>query len=404
MLKDQFRQALGVLAIVASVIVLSDKAQAHSTGESYVFLNVTETSLSGRFEIPFQELTKAVPLDVDGDDTITKDEFDTKAEEVYDHLQPRLVFYEGDQAHPVEVRGHQFFDGAGFDTFVQIQFDAPSLNQPPELLDVDYRFLFDGLDRDHRGLLIIESNTRSGILENESQYSLVFGADQRRQTFNVDGVSQWVIFGRFVGEGIYHIVPIGYDHILFLLSLLLASVMVVSGGRWTPAPSFREPFWFVVKVVTLFTVAHTITLSLAALGIVRLPVVLVEAVIALSIAIAAVNNLYPFIANRTWSIVFFLGLFHGFGFANVLDPLGAQGHSLVAALAGFNIGVEIGQLIVVLAAFPVLYLIRRLRLYKPVVLQAGSVALIAIAGFWFFERTFDVMGPIHEPIKNALGL
>ena len=180
--------------------------------------------------------------------------------------------------------------------------------------------------------------------------------------------------------------------------------MVVRAGRWTPAPSFREPFWFVVKVVSLFTVAHTITLTLAALGIVRLPVVLVEAVIALSIAVAAVNNLYPFIANRTWSIVFILGLFHGFGFANVLDPLGAQGSALIPALAGFNVGVEIGQLIVVFAAFPILFILRRLPLYKPLVLQTGSLALIAVACFWFVERTFDVMGPMHERLQNALGL
>ncbi|MEL6961225.1 MAG: HupE/UreJ family protein [Pseudomonadota bacterium] len=404
MLYRQFKRMLGLLIIVSAAIGLSGEARAHSTGESYVYLNITETSLSGRFEIPFQELDKAISLDVDGNGTISKDEFDSNAQQVYEYLQPRLVFYDGDVAHPVEVTGHQFFDGAGFDIFVQVQFDVPSLNRPPETLEADYRFLFDGVDRNHRGLLLIESNTRAGIVENEAQHSLIFGEERRRQSFNVDGVSGWVIFGRFVGEGIYHIVPIGYDHILFLLSLLLASVMVVRSGKWTPAPSFREPFWFVVKVVTLFTVAHTITLTLAALGIVRLPVMLVEAVIALSIAIAAFNNLYPFIANKTWSIVFILGLFHGFGFANVLDPLGAQGHSLLAALSGFNIGVEIGQLIVVMAAFPLLYLIRRLPVYKPVVLQAGSVAMIAVAGLWFVERTFDVMGPIHEPIKSALGL
>lgn len=392
--------ALGSLAFGG----LISSAHAHSAGESYVFLNVTDDGLSGRFELPFQEITKAVPLDQDGDGTITKAEFDAKAEEAYRLMQETLVFYDGVQAYPVEVTGHDFFDGAGFDVFVQIAFDVPGLGEPPEILDADYRFLFDGLDLEHRARLIIESNTRAGIAENESQHSLVFDKDQGRQSFNVDGVSNWVIFARFVGEGIYHIVPIGYDHILFLLSLLLASVMVIRGGKWTPAPSFREPFWFVVKVVTLFTVAHSLTLSLAALGIVRLPVVLVEAVIALSIAVAAVNNLYPFIANRTWTIVFVLGLFHGFGFANVLDPLGAQGSSLVPALAGFNIGVEIGQMIVVLAAFPVLYLIRQLPVYKPVVLQAGSVALIAVAGFWFVERTFDVLGPVHEPIRNALGL
>lgn len=400
----QMKQVLGLLIIVMMTVGLANEAPAHSAGESYVYLHVTETSLSGRFEIPFQELNKAVPLDVDGDGTISKDEFIANADQIYQHLQPRLVFYDRDRSYPIEVTGHEFFDGAGFDIFAQIQFDVPGLNQLPETLDADYRFLFDGTDRNHRGLLIIESNTRAGIAENEAQYSLIFGEDQRRQSFNVDGVSSWVIFGRFVGEGIYHIVPIGYDHILFLLSLLLASVMVVRSGRWTPAPSFRAPFWFVVKVVSLFTVAHTITLTLAALGFVRLPVVLVEAVIALSIAIAAFNNLYPFIANRTWSIVFVLGLFHGFGFANVLDPLGAQGHSLVAALAGFNIGVEIGQLIVVLAAFPLLYLIRRLPVYKPLILQAGSVAMIAVAGLWFVERTFDVMGPIHEPLRDVLGL
>lgn len=398
------KQGKALLLTIGMFLGLSSHVYAHSLGESYVFLNVTEENLSGRFEVPFQELNKAVPLDIDGDGTITKDEFATNAQNIYDHLQPILVFYEGDRPHPVEITGHQFFEGVDFDTFAQIQFDVPSLTPPPETLDVDYRFLMEGIDRDHRGLLIIESNTRSGIEANERQHSLVFREGGERQSFNVDGVSGWVIFSRFVGEGIYHIVPIGYDHILFLLSLLLASVMIVQAGRWVPAPSFREPFWFVVKVVSVFTVAHTITLTLAALGIVRLPVVLVEAVIALSIAIAAVNNLYPFVTNRTWTIVFGLGLFHGFGFANVLDPLGAQSQSLIPALAGFNVGVEIGQLIVVLTAFPILYLMRHMPVYKPLVLQAGSIALIAVAGFWFVERTFDVMGPIHEPLRNVLGL
>jgi len=403
-LTSKIKRGLNLLLIAIALFGLSGQVEAHRTGESYVYLNVMKDSLSGRFEIPFQEVDKAIPLDSDGDGTITKEEFTANAQAVYDYLQQRLIFYEGATSHPVEITGHDFFEGAGFDIFSQVEFDVPTLGQPPEMLDADFRFLFDGIDPAHRGLLIIESNTRSGIAENEAQHSLIFREGQGRQSFNVDGISGWVTFSRFVGEGIYHIVPIGYDHILFLLSLLLASVMVVRYGQWTPAPSFREPFWFVVKVVTLFTIAHTITLTLAALDIVRLPVVLVEAVIALSIAIAAINNLYPFIANRTWTIVFALGLFHGFGFANVLDPLGAQGRSLIPALAGFNVGVEIGQLIVVATAFPVLFLIRRLSVYKPLILQAGSAALIAVAGLWFFDRTYDVMGPVKEPIRNALGL
>ena len=202
------KQKRDILYIIGLLLTLSSQVQAHSTGESYVFLNVTEGSFAGRFEIPFQELNKAVPLDGDGDGEITKEEFNAEVEAIYQYLTPRLVFYEGETPHPVVISGHQFFEGAGFDVFAQIQFDVPTIGEPPETLDADYHFLLDGVDRNHRGLLIIESNTRADIAENESQHSLIFHEDKRRQTFNVDGVSGWVIFGRFVGEGIYHIVPI----------------------------------------------------------------------------------------------------------------------------------------------------------------------------------------------------
>ncbi len=123
---------------------------------------------------------------------------------------------------------------------------------------------------------------------------------------------------------------------LFLCALLLPSVMVLSAGRWIPVETFRESLIYVVKVVTLFTVAHTITLSLASLGFITLPERVVEGIIALSIAVVALNILHPFLHGKVWIIVFFFGLFHGLGFANVLAPLGLSGARSKCGAAGFQ--------------------------------------------------------------------
>ncbi len=143
-----------------------------------------------------------------------------------------------------------------------------------------------------------------------------------------------------------------------------------------------------VKVVTLFTIAHSVTLSLSALEIISLPVRLVEAVIALSIIVVALDNIFPFFHRRIWLVVFVFGLFHGLGFANVLSPLGLERSSLLTALVGFNVGVEIGQLAIIAICFPLLYLLRTWRHYRLVVLGFGSAALIVISTIWFVERTF----------------
>ncbi|MBX2855169.1 MAG: HupE/UreJ family protein [Rhodobacteraceae bacterium] len=399
-----------VLLLLVAVIVVSvatPPAQAHRMGESYVYLNVSETALSGRFEITLDHLNQAVPLDENGDQSITAEEFEAQVDRVYSYIEPRLRFYSSGAEHGITISGHDFLE-LDTATYAQIRFDVPTLGAPPETMEAEYAFLFDGADPSHRGLLLIESNPRAGIEANEAQHSLIFGPGEERQSFSMAGPPWGEVFIRFIGQGVYHIVPIGYDHILFLVSLLLPSVLIqqssnsAATGKWEAAPGFREPFVYVLKVVTFFTIAHTITLSLAALGVVRFPVMLVEAVIAASIIIVALNNIFPVFRGNIWVIVFLLGLFHGFGFANVLDPLGAQGPSLVPALAGFNIGVELGQLIVVVAAFPILFLIRRATLYQPIVLRTGSAALIAVAAFWFFERTFDVFGPLGGNVISAI--
>ena len=152
----------------------------------------------------------------------------------------------------------------------------------------------------------------------------------------------------------------------------------------------RDAFWGVLKVVTAFTVAHSITLSAAALGWVSLPSRLVESVIAASVVLAALNNVRPVIEERRWLMAFVFGLIHGFGFASVLADLGLPRNALLLALVGFNLGVEAGQLAIVAAFLPLAFLLRATPLYRRGIMTGGSVLIAVVAGIWLLERAFDL--------------
>jgi hypothetical protein len=145
-----------------------------------------------------------------------------------------------------------------------------------------------------------------------------------------------------------------------------------------------------VKVVTAFTLAHSLTLSLAALGVVSLPSRLVESAIALSVVLAALNNLRPLVYGRRWVIAFGFGLIHGFGFASVLADLGLPQDTLLIALVAFNLGVEIGQLAIVGIFLPIAYALRSSGFYRRVLFAYGSTAIAVIAFVWLAERALNV--------------
>lgn len=197
-------------------------------------------------------------------------------------------------------------------------------------------------------------------------------------------------FAAYVQQGVWHIWS-GYDHILFLMALLLPAVLLRVDGRWTPVSTFRAAAIAVVKTVTAFTAAHSITLTLAALGYIQVPSRLVESVIAASVLIAALNNVVPlFKIDRAWLMAFAFGLVHGLGFANVLFELGLPKQTLLLALVGFNVGVELGQLAIVAAFLPTAFYLRGTTLYARAVMQAGSAAIMLMAAVWFVERAFAV--------------
>ena len=176
-----------------------------------------------------------------------------------------------------------------------------------------------------------------------------------------------------------------------VLSLLLPAVLVASRhGQWQASPRFTPVFWDVLKVVTSFTVAHSITLSLAALEVISLPSRLVESTIALSVVLAALNNVRPVIAEKRWMMAFLFGLVHGFGFASVLADLGLPRDALLLALVGFNLGVEAGQLAIVAAFLPLAYALRSTNFYRRGVMTGGSLLIALIALVWMLERVFDL--------------
>ena len=146
----------------------------------------------------------------------------------------------------------------------------------------------------------------------------------------------------------------------------------------------------VLWVVTAFTVAHSITLTLAALQIVALPSRLVESAIAASVVLAAANNLWPLVERRRWLVAFGFGLIHGFGFASVLTELGLPKDALVLSLLGFNLGVEAGQLAIVAAFLPLAYLLRNTTLYLKGVFVGGSCLTLLVALVWLVERAFNL--------------
>src|ERR1700751_6359564 len=158
------------------------------------------------------------------------------------------------------------------------------------------------------------------------------------------------------------------------------------GEGLQPRESLRDTAFEVLEVVTAFTLAHSLTLSLAVLGLVHLPARWVECGIALTVLLGALNNLRPVIVRRRWAVAFAFGLVHGFGFASVLADLGLHGANLALSLVGFNSGVEMGQLSLVLVVLPLAFLARRTVIYRHAFMPAGSAAVVLLAGYWLVTR------------------
>ena len=377
------------LALAGAAVV----ASAHKPSDAYVTLTPRGDDVTVRWDVALRDLDPELGLDVDDDGTLSWGEVRSRLRDIEAYLLPQMTISAGGAAcRPAPAGG----DGAPgrvarhrLDRHSDGTYDAMSFvlhcAKPIDVLDVDYR-LFAAVDPTHRGIVRLDAG-------GDATESAVLGPDHPRRRFDLRRSSRLETLREFVVEGIGHI-GFGFDHILFLLSLLLPSVLVradrIGSGRWAGAPDARGALVDVLKVVTAFTLAHSITLCLAVLDVVTLPSRLVESGIALTVILASVNNIRTVLPGRRWAVAFAFGLIHGFGFAAALKDVGLSRQALALSLFGFNLGVEIGQLAIVAAFFPVAFALRHSTLYRRVVLGPVSMSVAAIAGVWFVERAFDL--------------
>jgi hypothetical protein len=352
-------------------------AWGHKASDSYLVLNVKGHEVSGQWDIALRDIDFAIGLDTNGDGEITWGEVKARHADIDAWALGRLTVQRGGDCalQVVEHLVDNHTDGAY--TVLRLSGSCPSSTQA---LSLNYRLLFD-IDALHRGLLRLELDGVS--------HTAVLAPDTGVLKVQAGETSRLVQFGQYLVEGIWHI-WIGFDHILFLLSLLLPAVLVHEARRWAGVATFRLALTEVLWVVTAFTVAHSITLTLAALQIVELPSRLVESAIAASVVLAAANNLWPLVERRRWLVAFSFGLIHGFGFASVLTELGLPKEALVLSLLGFNLGVETGQLAIVAGFLPLAYLLRNTTLYRKGVFIGGSCFTLLVALVWLVERAFNL--------------
>ena len=430
------RHLLAAFALAATTL----PALAHKASDAYLTLRVSGADVVARVDVALRDLDRDLDLDTDADDRLSWREVRTRWDDIAalarDGILPEADGHActADASTPATPALAEHSDGRY--AVLRLAWHCAA---PVQRLSVDYR-LFSHTDPTHRGIvryardglplqLVVMSpgagRERLRLPElvvapvQASAVPLSAAALQASRGFSsampqpvaaaspsaapateaeADDTSPFAAFGGFVREGVHHIL-IGYDHILFLLSLLLPAVWLrrrevdpATGRartRWMPASDWRQALVGVLKVVTAFTVAHSITLALSVFDVVNPPSRWVESTIAASVVLAALNNVWPLIAEARWKLTFVFGLVHGFGFASALKDAGLARGDLASPLLGFNLGVEIGQLCIVALVLPLAWSLRGTRTYRGA-FAGGSLAIAGVAALWLVQRVFDL--------------
>jgi len=368
----------GALRAFLLLLTLPIAALAHNPDTSYARCLVADDRVELRLTFDITTLLKITDADADHDQRLTRAELQAAAPALQRFLRESVI---------LEIDGRRTDLGQALDPVWPKEageaIAAPDWHSPASLIAFPFRkavsapprevaltfTLFTPLGARHTVLGVFEHRSQTQevtFTEAEPDYLFDASYDTAPKQEKIPAALR-----RFFKLGVEHIF-LGYDHICFLLALIVVS-------------RFGE----LVKIVTSFTLAHSITLILAALKIVTLPPRLIECGIALTILYVAVENLWRKNITHRWLLTFFFGLIHGFGFANVLSELGLPRDATIRCLLSFNVGVEAGQLTIVAALFPLLRLLARWR-YAAQVKIAISAAVGIFGLGWFIERVFGL--------------
>jgi hydrogenase/urease accessory protein HupE len=358
------------------------QASAHATGLSYLDLRLEDSTVRAEFDLPATDLVQALDLDANHDRILNDADVAARDSELTAWLGRSLRILSEGVACVASPGPSQLRDG----TLLTVRATYQCANVPKSLY-VGVAFE-DAIGDGFTTYVRLATTPPHDAVLNRSNPSVAFDLENSMGHGSglISKIGARVPFlGRILPHlvlGLEHIFT-GYDHILFLLSLLLL------GG------SLRR----IVAIATAFTVAHSITLSLSVLNVASLPGAFVESAIAASIAYVAVENYWhaaplapgvkePLGLRWRWALTFAFGLIHGFGFASVLKELGLPKQELPWALGFFNVGVELGQLAIILVTYPLLMRLGQRSWYRPKGVRYASMLVFALAVYWFCLRAF----------------
>jgi len=396
-----------LLLLLPALVVLGDvgAAEAHRNDESYLYLDVGDAALNGRVEMPYPDLREVFGLEIAGTGEEVRVEIEANLDLLQRYAADNSSIGAQGAVWPMTFEGYDLLEegpvgdnGLGY-VILPYTTELPE-PEVPQVLEVTFTpFLAEIPDRNN--ITLVSNDWKRGVFEDEANELLVHSASAPSGTIDLGDSSQWQNFRASIDLGVDHI-RTGPDHVFFILVLLLPAVLVLVATRWRPSPSFGYSLLRIVIVATMFTIAHSITFTLAGLDYLPLPPSkLTETVIALSIALAALHNLRPIFGHREWLFAFVFGLFHGMGFAGLIEELDINRSTQLVSLLGRNVGIEIAQLIIIVLTFPLLFLLRRTRVYMPA-FTIVSIGLAIVSSIWMIERIFEQDLRINRAVDAAL--
>lgn len=392
-------------AVALLIVAFAAPASAHRNDESYLYLDVGDDTLSGRVELPYPDLRAVFGLRIEGSEDDIRSEFEANLELLQRYAEEEASIGADGTSWSLTFDDYELLEEGGVGAnglgYLILPFTVDlTVASVPQVLDVTFTPMLDEID-DRNNIVLVANDWKRGVIEEETNELLIVNSSSPSGSIDLGDPNQWRNFTASIDLGVDHI-RTGPDHIFFILVLLLTSVLVLRASRWSPSSSFTYSLGRLVIVATMFTVAHSITFTLAGLDILPLPPSkLVETLIALSIGAAALHNLRPVLGHREWALAFGFGLFHGMGFAGLVADLDIGRSTQLVSLLGRNVGIEIGQLVIIAITFPGLYLLRRTRLYQPMLVVA-SLGLALISAIWIVERIFEVDAGINDAIVKVV--
>lgn len=347
---------------------------AHQLSTSYLRGNFNSAGLfNGEWQVRLYDMEQAIGIDENGDGNLLWQELQNRADVVTRYLQYHLAFSRANQNCILSLEDDWKIDSHFNESYLllPLRVQCP-INGP---VKIHYSAFFE-VDSQHKLLLGLENE------KNSTPY--VLSDSTRNLDINEESGSKIKTFIEFVKQGAVHI-WIGLDHILFLISLLLTCVLMRRNNSWIANQKVRDILWRTTWIVTAFTLAHSITLTATTLNFIHLSSRWVEVGIAVSVALAALNNIFPLVLRLGW-LTFGFGLLHGMGFAGALGELGLPGDQKTLTVLAFNLGVELGQMAIVALVLPMLVLVRKHYWYTRYAMAALSVVIFLIATQWVLQR------------------